>query len=339
VSTTRYDDATLNGWFKRGYNWETSVALQHLLFGRTSVQGGYFRRSFGNQTFTDDLRYGPGDYDGPFCVNAPANENLPQGGGYQVCGLYDLKPAVFAERRPANSLIRFAKDFGDGQIDVYSGLDAQIESRFANGAFTRIGFTAGRRTFDDCYAALAGGSTTLLATGNGDPTSETYSFDGTTACHREYGYRPDVRALGSYPVGGGVQLSATYQFIRGVQSGGAGPSIQATWNMTNQLLAANGSTLGRSLNAGSTFKAVQLIREGLEYGDQNLQQLDLRASKRFTVNRYRFQIDFDLYNALNSNWPYTVSTTFSNSATASTWLRPTRALDGRMFKIGGQFNF
>jgi hypothetical protein len=53
----------------------------------------------------------------------------------------------------------------------------------------------------------------------------------------------------------------------------------------------------------------------------------------------RFQLDFDLYNALNSNWPYTVSTTFSNSPTASTWLRPTRALDGRMFKIGGQFHF
>jgi hypothetical protein len=60
------------------------------------------------------------------------------------------------------------------------------------------------------------------------------------------------------------------------------------------------------------------------------------------VNRYRFQIDFDLYNALNSNWPYTVNTTFSTTATgttASSWLRPTRALDGRMFKIGGQFNF
>ena len=132
-------------------------------------------------------------------------------------------------------------------------------------------------------------------------------------CHREYGYRPDIKALGSYPIPGGVQFSATYQFSRGVQTGGAGPSILGTWNMTNALLAANGSTLGRNLNAGSAFKSVQLIREGLEYGDQNLSQLDLRASKRFTVDRYRFQIDFDLYNAFNSNWPYTVNTTFSNA--------------------------
>ena len=102
-------------------------------------------------------------------------------------------------------------------------------------------------------------------------------------CRREYGYRPDIKALGSYPIPGGVQFSATYQFSRGVQTGGAGPSILGTWNMTNALLAANGSTLGRNLNAGSAFKSVQLIREGLEYGDQNLSQLDLRASKRFTV--------------------------------------------------------
>ena len=112
VLTTRYDPEVLDGWFKRGYNWETSVAVQHLLFGRTSVQGGYFRRSFGNQTFTDDLRYTLADYDGPFCITAPSNSNLPDGGGYQVCGLYDLKPSVFAERRPANSLIRFTDDFG-----------------------------------------------------------------------------------------------------------------------------------------------------------------------------------------------------------------------------------
>jgi hypothetical protein len=337
VSTTRYDEGTLNGWFKREYNWETSVALQHLLFGRTSVQGGYFRRSFGNQTFVDDLRYGPGDYDGPFCVTAPGNENLPDGGNYQVCGLHDLKPSVFAEGRRPNNLVRFASDFGDGEINVYSGFDAQLESRFANGAFARFGVTAGRRTFDQCslqeagFDANSGGAAPVFV------GQEIYP-DGSSYCRREYGYRPDIKALGSYPIPGGVQFSATYQFSRGVQSGGAGPSILGTWNMSNTLLAANGSTLGRTLNAGSATKAVQLIREGLEYGDQNLSQLDLRASKRFTIDRYRFQIDFDLYNALNSNWPYTVSTTFSNTA-ASTWLRPTRALDGRMFKIGGQFHF
>jgi hypothetical protein len=327
ISTTSYNQDVLNGWFTRGYNWEYSVAAQHQLFGRTSLNGGWYRRSFGNATFADDLRYGPQDYDGPFCITAPVNPNLPGGGGNPVCGLHDLKVSVFNERRPANNLVRFASDFGDGETNVYSGIDVNLESRFENGAFARIGLGATRRTFDNCYNLLAD-----------SPNDETYP-DGTHYCHREYGYRPDMKALASYPLPLGVLISATYQFSRGVQTGGAGPSILATWNMTNALLAANGSTLGRNLNPGSSFKAVQLIREGLEYGDQTLSQLDLRLGKRFTLGRYRFRIDADLYNALNSNWPYTVSTTFSTSPAASTWLRPTRALDGRMFKIGGQFDF
>ena len=54
VATT---PAVLNGWGKRGYNDEWTIAAQHQLFDRVSVNGGYFRRSFGNQTFTDDLRF------------------------------------------------------------------------------------------------------------------------------------------------------------------------------------------------------------------------------------------------------------------------------------------
>jgi hypothetical protein len=326
VNTTFYDPEVLDGWFVRGYNWEYSVAAQHLLFGRTSLNGGWYRRQFGNQTFTDDLRYSPADYDGPFCIQAPASSELPGGGNYPVCGLYDLKPAVFAEGRTPNNLVTFAKNFGDGETNIYSGFDVNVESRFPNGAFARFGIGATRRSFNDCYQTLAD-----------SPESELYA-DGSRYCDREYGYRPDAKAFASYPLPLGIQLAATYQFSRGVQTGGAGPSILASWAMNNALLNANGSTLGRNLHPGVANKTVQLIREGLDYGDQNLNQLDVRGSKRFTFGRYRFRIDLDLYNVFNSNWPYTVNTAFANTTT-SAWLRPTRALDGRMFKIGGQFDF
>ena len=62
----------LNGWGKRGYNMEYTVAAQHQLADRVSVNGGYFRRTFGNQTFTDDLRYDASSYDS-FCINAPVD--------------------------------------------------------------------------------------------------------------------------------------------------------------------------------------------------------------------------------------------------------------------------
>ncbi|HUR32634.1 MAG TPA: carboxypeptidase regulatory-like domain-containing protein [Vicinamibacterales bacterium] len=333
VSTTSTDPAVLNGWGKRGYNWEYTVSAQHQLADRVSVNGGYYRRTFGNQTFTDDLRYDSTSYDGPFCMTAPGDPNLPGGGGYQVCGLYDLKPSVFAQGAAANNLIRFSDDFG-GETNLYQGFDLNLDARFSQGAFLRGGIGATGRTFDNCN--LAGAGQDAFVAGLNTPTSlgtEIYP-DGSTVCHREYPLRPDFKLLGAYTLPFDIQFSGTYQFSRGVQTGGAGPSILATYAVTSALITP---VLGHGWT-GSASKNIALMREGLDYGKQNLNQLDLRASKRFRVGRYRIRGDFDLYNVFNSNWPYTVSTTFSTAAT-SQWLRPTNVLQARFFKLGAQIDF
>ena len=89
-----------------------------------SINGGWYRRKFGNQTVTVDNRYSfaNNSYDGPFCVNAPVDANLPDGGGYQVCGLYDLKPSVVAQNLPASSTIHFSSDYG-GETNIYEGFE------------------------------------------------------------------------------------------------------------------------------------------------------------------------------------------------------------------------
>ncbi len=155
MSTTTTDPAVLNGWFVRGYNMEYTVSAQHQLSDQVSVNGGYYRRTFGNQTFTDDLRYTKDSYDGPFCITAPSDANLPNGGNYQVCGLYDLKPSVFAQNQPANSLVRSSIDFG-GETNMYQGFDLNLDARFPHGAFLRGGISATGRTFDNCNLIAAG---------------------------------------------------------------------------------------------------------------------------------------------------------------------------------------
>ena len=60
---TTYSPDLLRGWGKRGYNNEVTFAMQHQLADRVSVNGGYYRRTFGNQTITDDLRYDASSYD------------------------------------------------------------------------------------------------------------------------------------------------------------------------------------------------------------------------------------------------------------------------------------
>ncbi len=97
-----------------------------------------------------------------------------------MCGLYDLKPAVFAERRPENNLVRFAKDFGDGETNIYSGFDVNMESRFANGAFARFGLTAGRRTFDDCSSTSSPATRRPSRTRTARPTATASTATGPT---------------------------------------------------------------------------------------------------------------------------------------------------------------
>ena len=56
-SSTLTDPKVLDGWGARGYNWEYTVSGQHQLAPRVAVNGGWYRRSFGNQTVTVDNRY------------------------------------------------------------------------------------------------------------------------------------------------------------------------------------------------------------------------------------------------------------------------------------------
>jgi hypothetical protein len=331
-SSTLTDPAVLEGWGARGYNWEYTVSGQHQLAPRVALSGGWYRRKFGNQNVTVDNRYNfaNNSFDGPFCANAPLDANLPNGGGYPVCGLYDLKPAVVAQNLPANSTIRFSSDYG-GETNIYEGFEVSTTARFSRGAFFNVGINAQKRIFDQCNLVNAG-IVSMLTTAATE-VAEIFP-DGTKACHQDLPYRPDLKLLGSYTLPYDVVLSATYQFSRGVQTGGAAPSILATWGTT----PATATTLGRAYSAGATTKSVNLMAVGQNYGNQNLSQLDVRASKRIKLDKLRFRVDFDAYNLFNSDWPFTVSNTFSTAAT-SNWLRPTNVLQSRFFKIGAQFDF
>ena len=110
-----------------------------------SVNVGWYRRNYGNQTITVDNRYSfdKGSYDGPFCANAPADANLPNGGGYQVCGLYDLKPAIVALNLPTDSTVTFSSNYG-GETNIYKEEHRGLRSTcgrslacFSRGASTR----------------------------------------------------------------------------------------------------------------------------------------------------------------------------------------------------------
>ena len=57
------DDEARYGWGKRPYSWEFSLSAQREIGKGISVNGGYFRRWFGNFLVTDNLSNLASDYD------------------------------------------------------------------------------------------------------------------------------------------------------------------------------------------------------------------------------------------------------------------------------------
>ncbi|MBI3401283.1 MAG: carboxypeptidase regulatory-like domain-containing protein [Acidobacteria bacterium] len=321
VVTTVQDPATLVGWAVRPNNWEYAASLQHELMPRVSVNGGYYRRWYGNQTTLQNraLSVDGSSFDGPFCINTPSDARVP-GSGTQLCGLYDLK-AAFVGR--VDNFRTFADNFGSGISTVIQGFDISTVARFSRGTYFQAGINAQKIDTDSCSAPAVG---TLLVVGGGAVSQ--VGNPEKIFCKQTFPYRPDVKLVGYTTIPYDVQISGTYQLTQG-------PNLLAQWTATRDQLTAAGSTLGRALV--STSKPINIIEPGSIYGDY-LNQLDLRASRRFKMNRGTFRVDADLYNVFNSNWVFRVNNAFSQAAT-SQWLRPTDVLQGRFFKIGGQFTF
>jgi hypothetical protein len=310
-TTTTTDPRTLNGWNARGTTLEWQALIQHQVTSRVAVSGGYFFRWIGNQLVTDNTLITAADFDGPFCVAAPSSPQLPGGGGYQVCGLYDIKAASRALVQNNRTL---ARNFG-GVVDHFMGYDFAVNARLRAGTFINAGVNGLRRVNDTCNApALAG----------------TNQVDSPEAqfCHTVTPYRPDLKLNGSHTFPHNILVSATYQLS-------PGPNITASWAAPNSAVLA---ALGRSLSAGATAtKTISLIEPGKDY-ESYLNELDLRLSKRVTLGRYKLRGDLNLYNVFNNAFITSINTTFSTTA-SNQYLRPNALLQGRLFKIGGQLEF
>ena len=85
-----------------------TTEVQHQIGPTMSVTAGYYRNWYGNFRVTDNLAVAPADFN-PYCVTAPSDSRLPGGGGYQVCGLYDISPTKFGQ---SNNLVTQASNFG-----------------------------------------------------------------------------------------------------------------------------------------------------------------------------------------------------------------------------------
>ena len=311
---TRWNPETLSGWFIRDYNWDFSLELQQELLDGFSMNVGYFRNGGGyytsgsgygtsflsNVRVTDNLKIAPEDFD-PYCITAPTDSRLPGGGGYEVCGLYDIDPAKFGQ---SENLITGIDNFGAWGL-TNDFINVGWDARLANGIQIGGGFDTGRSISNRCFVV--------------DNPQELLN------CRVETPFKAQtqVKVFGSFPLPGEVNVSFTYQNL-------SGEDFQAN-------LAVSGAdiepSLGRPLAGGRRTATVPLVAPQTLFADR-VTRLDFRLSKIITAGRYRFQANFDAYNLTNSSVVRTLNSTYG-----SRWQRPNSIIDPRLIELGGQISF
>jgi hypothetical protein len=306
VVTTRYDPAVSQGWGKRPYNWEYSASVQHELVPRVSLEAGYFRRMFYNQTVTDNQSLTPADFD-QFCITAPVDSRLGSVSGSQVCGLYDIKPAK-AALTTGNQVISFAKNYPGETSQTYDGVDVTLNARPTGRLFVQAGVSTGRTITKNC--ALVD-----------NPMSLRF-------CEVRQPFLGNYRISGGYTFPWQVQLSGVFQSIP------TDPVASiANFTVTN---AAAAASLGRPIaTLGGTIPNVRLLDPSnyIDYADR-VNQVDVRLTKSVRIRRYRVDIMADYYNAFNVSPVQTYNTSYG-----PTWLTPTLYLQSAFLKLGGRFTF
>jgi hypothetical protein len=305
-----YDPELMQGWGRRGYNWEFSAGVQHELVPRVALDVGYFRRVYGNILVTDpDPNITPADYNA-FSITAPSNPGLPGGGGAVISGLYNITPEKFGV--PATAFVTRSGTYGN-QIDHWNGVDVTINARPRAGMLLQGGLSSGRRSTDNCE--VAGKVPGILLVGT--------VWTPLQYCHQDTAFESQIKMNGSYTISSlDVLLSAVYQNVQG-------PVVLANYNAPNAVVAPS---LGRNLSGGAANLTVGLIQPGTEYGER-LNQLDVRVGKLLRFGGNRTMLSMDVYNLFNA------SPVLGENPNYAAFRTPTDILLARFVRFSAQFDF
>jgi hypothetical protein len=336
-NASSWDPDLLEGFGHRTYAWDISTEVQHQLVPGISVTVGYYRNWSNNFRTTDNQAVTPADYS-PFCVTAPSDPRLPGGGGYQVCGLYDVSPAKFGQvQNVVTEAEPFYPDDADVTCDSTVGIAGRngaacgrsdfvgvsFNARLNNGILVGGGVDTGRTVTDRCFVV--------------DTPQELLYCRIVTP----FSAQTQIKAFGTVPLPGEFTLSGTFQNL-------SGAAFNANYNAPNVEIAPS---LGRDLAACgartgaacTTTVSVPLITPMSEFLPRRT-QVDLRLTKIFRMgSKARLNAVLDFYNVLNDNTVLAVNNTYGPA-----WQRPASdnsiggvdpVLPGRLIQFGMQFSY
>jgi hypothetical protein len=136
-------------------------------------------------------------------------------------------------------------------------------------------------------------------------------------CHNVPPFQTMFKAMGMYPLPGGIQLSGNLQ-------GYPGGSIGASYTVTSAIA-------GRPLT--NTSISTQLVTPDTLFRPFQT-NLDLRVMRRFRSGRLRVNPVVDIFNVLNASTTTGVNQTFGQN-----WQRITGILRPRFLRVGFEVDF
>ena len=320
--TKHFDDRVIRGFGNRDYLWDTALELQHELFPGVSVTGGYYRNWYNNFVVTDNRAVGPDDYD-PYCITAPSDSRLPGGGGYNVCGLYDISEEKYGQ---VDTYVTRASDFGNRQrFSDFFGVN--LDARLGRGIVMGGGVDFGRTTDDACFTIDIPNQ---ALDERGRWFGRTSSFGNHCRQEKPFKANLQLKLHGSVPLPGDLSLAAVFQSV-------AGPDILADYSASNADISPS---LGRNLAGGKKSVLVPLIEPYTLFEDRR-NQLDVRLSKALNFgDTTTVRLNLDAFNAFNSG-----AILGSNPRFGGSWGRPqpvqtnSAILDGRLFEVSADVTF
>jgi hypothetical protein len=328
--STNYAADALSGFGARGSNWDLSAEVQRQLRPGMSVTGGYYRNWYANFLVTSNLAAATPDNYSPYCISAPIDPRLPNGGGYPVCGLYDIVPARFGQ---VNNLVTQSSNFGK-MTRANDFFNVTLNARFGSGLQAGAAVDTGRTVNDVCFNVNSPGATATALPGiSATPAPFTATIiNGQSICRirTPFSAQTQVKAFWSYVLPADIVLSGVFQSF-------SGPPIIATYTASNAQIAPS---LGRNLAACGTqavctaTATVPLVVPQTLFADRS-NRVDFRVAKLIHLGpKTLVRANVDLYNALNASGIQTLNTTYG-----SAWQKPIVILDGRLVQFSAQLTF
>jgi len=337
-AVTQFADDVVRGFGVRPWLWDVSTEVQHEVVPGLSVTAGWYRNWQGNFRVIDNLELEPSDFS-PYCITAPSDTRLPGGGGYPVCGLYDVSPAKFGRAR---NLVTQASKFGDWRI-TNDFFNVSFNTRFSSNIQLGGGLDTGRTENDRCFVVDS-------------PQDSLYCnvvtpFSGQT----------QLKLFGSFRLPGEVQVSGIFQNSSGpVQLANyPAPNALIRDSLGRDLAACRGAvgcvatptyvsacSIETTLNTQAVICTAQqagvpLIEPQTQFEGRRT-QLDLRFAKHLRLSpKLRLELNLDVYNVFNDDAVMAVNNTYG-----AQWLRPISdaytggaVLSGRLVQFGGRMRF